>query len=239
MKNKKIMIIVAIICSFIALWGAYKFVLIKKYPNGNGYLLLYYKNPITIKTKEQKKTVSYENMKYKNVFNGYVWSDETNNYVKYDKKKNPISVYSLEYRTLYLSILNENTFNLGIMDLTDQNKTDKHMLKFLKNNNINDDFDLIKYVKANHPLRSNIFTSSNQIKNNYIINLFANVALSNIKSVTPIEGDLYGYMVDFMDATNKEIHLINGETQYIINLNGSDLTSNDFIVSFLETISFE
>ena len=53
-----------------------------------------------------------------------------------------------------------------------------------------------------------------------------------------IDGKIQGYIINTNNSI-KEIHVLNGKTQYIILLSGEIITNKEFINDLLESITFE
>ena len=165
---------------------------------------------------------------------GYVKPEDSSFYVLYDENH--------EVKAYYLaSELSQYIYELSYeyeMTVEDKEYVQDNKIKdFLKKNNINNDIELFNYIKYNYPCKSNIFSSKNTIKNNYMINEFVAIALTNFESIDLI-GDNYGYIINIKDNL-KEIHLLHDDKQYIITLGGTELTSDAFINSLISSIVFD
>ena len=165
---------------------------------------------------------------------GYEKSENGNFYVLYDDNHEVKSYYFVSIMPQYIDSLSYD------YEMTVEDKElvqDKSIKDFLKNNNITNDVDLLTYIKNNYPLHSNIFSTKNAIKNNYMINEFAAIALPIFDSIDLIDNN-YGYRINIKDGL-KEIHFLHDDNQYIITLGGEDLTSEAFINSLISTIVFD
>ena len=227
--------ITLIILSFLV----YKIILLQKYTitkiNIDNKAI--FNQSLKIKPKPIKDSITYEEMTYQNYFSDYIDKDNSNIKVKYDNNNEISSFYSIAKEKQYIYLLDSNSLSLN--NGKDELKTDKKIInKYLKNNNIKNDIDLLQYIKNNYYLNNNIFTSANTMKGNYIINLFAQVALPGFTSITLIKGNnIKGYIIETKFI--KEIHLLHNTNQYIITLSGKELTNNKFICNLLGTISFK
>lgn len=237
MKVKKILLILFVI--IICIFGIYKFHNYKLYKMEPFYLTFYFKDSINVKTVDVKNKISYDEMTFKNLFSGFKKGDEDNIFIKYDKKKNPLAYYTIDIYPLFINSLSEESFNFyNTEDKEKKFYTEDNMIKYLDKHNINTDLDLIKYIKDNFPLGNNIFSSTKTMRNKRLLYVFANISLSSIKAITPIEGDLTGYIVEYFGSNNKDIHLQHKDKQYCINLYGDEITTNEFVYSLLESITF-
>ena len=242
---KKIIILISTIIIIIAaiIFLGYKKSLLKGYYadeiniNSNNI----FNDKITV-TKHQKYSnqFKYENIYFKNDFENYVLKDSI--YTKKDNKNKVISAMSIKKMKQYYTMLTDS--NLKLINSIEKEKeedsffTEKDKNDFLKNNNINSDIDLLNYIKNNYYLKSNIFTSSKKIKQNYIINSFVVVCLPTFNSITLIDGDLSGYILNISDKI-KELHIIDDDSQFIIVLMGDNLVKDQYIKSFLESIEIK
>ena len=242
--KKIIIIIIAIILTLtIIFFVGYKKSLLTAYSankidtNTSGI----FNDKITItKHQEYSNPFKYENISFKNDFKNYVLKDSI--YIKKDNKNNVLSAMSIKKMKQYYTLLTNS--NLKLINNIEKEKeedsffTENDKNNFLKNNNINNDIDLINYIKNNYYLESNIFTSSKKIKQNYIINSFVEICLPTFNSVTLIDGNLSGYILNISDKI-KELHIIDDENQFIIVLMGDNLVKDQYVKSFLESIKIE
>lgn len=242
MKNKIRLIITIIVLLLVGLIS-YKIAILYKYRSEKVSIdnKSIFNETLNITYNQCNDTITFEEMSYCNYFSDHVSKENVYFKVKYDENGKVISFYNIVKDKQYINVLSINSFELS----TDEEKeldysTGKDMKKFLDKNNIKDDIDLLKYIKDNYYLNSNLFTSSVSIKNNYIINEFALAALPEFESITLINGDkVKGYIVNTKSTTNiKEIHLLYNDNQYIILLSGDEITNINFIKSLLESISF-
>lgn len=224
----------------------YKFFMLQKYSTENININneLIFNETMNIKYNQNKDFVSFDEMSYFNYFSDYISREGASFKVKYDENGKVNSFYNIAKEKQYIHVLNINSFMLMS---TEENKngtidysTDKSMKEFLNKNEIKDDIDLIKYIKNNYYLNSNLFTPLNKLRNNYIINSLMQVAFAEFESITLINGDeIRGYMINIKTTANvKEIHLLHNDNQYIITLGGNEIINIQFINSLLESIKF-
>ena len=233
LKIKITILILLILTGFII----YKFIMLQKYNveeiSINTSAIFNEKLNIKNNSINDKK---YKSMSYKDYFIGYVIKEETDFKVKYDEKNEVSSFYNIIKDKQYTNLLNNNSFTI-FSDKNNSNfSTEKYMKDYLNSNNIKDDIDLLKYIKDNYYLKNSLFTSTSVMKGNYIINSFTQITLPEFNSITLIDGDLKGYIINA--KTIKEIHLLYNNDQYIITLAGDELINNEFINKLLESIMF-
>ena len=188
--------------------------------------------------------ISINNMKIPNYFDGYVDVNGTIYKAKYNENNEIISFYSTGYLAQYINILDTNNMNLG----TDNAKgkhyipTSDSVKKFLDDNNIKDDVDLLQYIKDNYYFKSTIFTCTSKIKTNYLFNSFVQNSLPHFESITLISGKVKGYIFNVSNDSAKavkELHILKDDKQYGMLLSGNEITNNEFIVKLLSSIKFD
>lgn len=182
---------------------------------------------------------NYEELTMKNYFKEYKENvNNPNMRVKYDAKGNVESFYAIDKTQQYIDMLNLNSFKLYIEeDSNDYNfNTEESMKDYLKDKKIENDIDLLNYVKNNYYIKNNIFMNRETIKNNFLINSFVEVTLPDFKNITLIDGRISGYIINVPSTKAKEIHILDNDVQYIITLSGDSITNSEFIMELLETI---
>lgn len=182
---------------------------------------------------------NYEELTMKNYFKEYKENvNNSNMRVKYDAKGKVESFYSIDKIQQYIDMLNLNSFKLYIEE--DSNNynfnTEESTKNYLKDKKIENDIDLLNYVKNNYYVKNNIFMNTETIKNNFLINSFVEVTLTDFKNITLIDGRISGYIINVPSTKAKEIHILDNDVQYIITLSGDSITNSDFIMELLETI---
>ena len=239
--NFKVLFSLLIILLFIC-FIVYKFVMLQKYKaeyiaiNNNKI----FNEIMDIEYKEDNNIILFEDMLYFDCFFGYANKENTSFKVKYNENSEVSSFYNIVKEKQYITILNINSFKLISNEENVNYSTDKNMQELLDDNQIKDDIDLMKYIKEHYYLKSNLFTTTKTMKNNFIINQFIQVSFPEFESVTLIKGDkIKGYILNIKSTINiKEIHLLYNDNQYIITLAGNEITDTSFIKSLLESISF-
>lgn len=100
---------------------------------------------------------------------------------------------------------NRRAFDIGNMDYHGINSTlfpwmDVYSL--LEKYNIHDSIDLIKFYQNHYSFKQNIFTSSDDIKINYIARTYSNFTIPSYDSFYYLENDLRGYTVETSKRDN-------------------------------------
>lgn len=196
---------------------------------------------VNYKEIEHDEVLNYEGLTIKNYFKEYKTNENNSNFhVKYDSDGNIESFYAINKSQQYVNVLNIDSFSLYTED--DYNKynfvTDKSMKSYLKDKKIDNDIDLLNYIKNNYYIKNNIFMDTKTIKNNFLINSFVEATLPEFNNIVIINGRISGYILNIQAASIKEIHILNNDMQYIITLSGESLTNDGFIIKLLETIKF-
>lgn len=199
---------------------------------------------ITIKKEKEivdSEILKFEKLSIKNYFKEYVESENNINFkVKYDDEGNVISFYSISKFDQYINLLNLNSFMLyNPADKKNYNfETEEDMRVYLKKRKIENDVDLLRYVKDNYYIKNNIFMSKKTMKNNFLINSLVEVAMPQFENIVLLNGRVTGYIINMNDSNIKEIHMLYGGEQYILVLSGEEITNNEFINDLLETVKF-
>ncbi len=188
--------------------------------------------------------ITIDNMSFANYFKDYQEA-QPGSYFKAKRNKDDevISFYGLGSTSQYINVLNVKSFELSMDDNNNElSTTSNSMKKFLDKNEINDDIDLLIYIKENYYFKNNILTFTSTMEKNYILNSFVDSTLFNYGNVTLISGDnTLGYVVT-LKASGKypirEIHLLHNDKQYILTLCGEDISKDEFITKLLSTVEF-
>ena len=239
MKKSNIIIIALFILGFVG----FKAYLLNKYITDKQDIdtSVIFKDEIDIKLKDYKgKIFTYEGLSFRNDFTDYKKNDN-NWYVKKDKEGNVIAAIYLSKMEQYHDLLTDG--NLKIIsgdseELANKLFLEEDKISFLEEYNIRNDIDLLKYIKDNYYLKNTIFTNQREMKQNYIVNSFVEISLPSFSKINLIKGDLTGYIL-YASENIRQIHILNGDYQYIISLVGEKLVKEDYITSLLETVKIK
>ena len=236
---RKILLIIIVIVTFLI---TYKFVMLNKYHVDE--ISLYKENifsdTLTISSKGNTSNLfNYEKIRFQDNFSNLPKKGEF--YVKYNNDNEIIASMSISKLPQYYELLHDNS----LLITRQSNKdlfSEKDLDIFLKDKNINNDIDLLNYIKEKYYLNTSIFDTMKKIKQDYIINAFVNEQIftsndENTNTITLIQGDLTGYIYNIGQNT-REIHILYGNEQYIITLMGEEFIDYEYITSLLKTISF-
>lgn len=187
------------------------------------------------------KSTNYK-IKIKNYFNNFEIGDTDSNY---------------EYHILYNENDNENSpaIMLGQFDSQISNTTNNtvdsiyyefnyfplyisHYLRnyFLKKNNIQNDKDLIKYLRKREKKECTFTTPIINIKEEFFFN-FIETSYPSLENITYIEGDLDGYINEFDNY--KQACIIKDNKLYCITFFNLDYFTNDIIKDILNSLIIE
>lgn len=181
-------------------------------------------NTLTIykKTIAEDKYLVVDDIKIRNDFKDFVEVEKVNEqypitFKKTDEKGNKSAVsissgftYIDAFASDDLTIYNDS--DSGIADFGQFNVADRKY--FLLQNDINDDIDFLKYIQKYGYHKSNIFMSDRKIKENYAINLFIDVVIPRVDSVTLIEGDYSGYIFNLEKQRIRSVSILRNDKAY-------------------------
>ena len=207
-KSKKIIIAIIVI---LIMYFVYKGILLylynykDRYPSYNEVInSIDFKDTINItKGNNLKDYISIEDMKVKNNFKKFKLSDVDNEpnikwYKLYDnnykdKVKASISIGITDtYIDMFINNNNEKIFGIS----------KDYRRNLLERNNITNDIELLRFIKKYKNIDTNIFTSTNKIKEIFIVKYFT-MYLPEFKDLKLIDGDYTGYTYDAFKGSEK------------------------------------
>lgn len=190
---------------------------------------------IKIKTtplKENEYLSFLDAMKIKNDFQNFKKSDVSNNIDEtYILTENNLTkaVFKWGVSNSYVDMLkSDNSI------LTDDNRiNNKNVIKLLEKNNITNDIELFKFLQNQKKEKNNLFTTVKTMQDRYIIYYLTDVMLPDLKSISLIDGDYQGYI---LNSTNiKQVSILkNGRLYYFTFM--QDYFTDSYIESLLNTI---
>ena len=199
-------------------------------------------------SKDEKKKIDYFSnksdlykMKVKNYFNDFEAGDYDSNYeyyMLYDEDENIEAIFMMgmfdtNYSKIFLynsdSIFYEfNYFPLYISYYLRDN--------YLKKYNINNEIDLIKYVRKRKKSDCNFFTPISKIKENYFFNFVEN-SFPDLSNITYIEGDFNGYIYEVNDY--KQACILKDDKLYCLTFYKLNYFDDDKIIDILKSLEIE
>ena len=245
MKDKKIIKIVILAIILLLLLLVYKIIMLNKYKSDKVEIdsSSIFNETLTITHSlddSASQKIKMDGLIIKDYFTGYEKSEDVDYYIKYDDAREVESYYYISSSKQYIELLNADSFVLYAEGDDSQKSfdTESNMKAILEKENIKNDVDFLKYIKENYYLKNNIFTCTKTMRNNFLINTFVEVSLPYFKNIVLLDGSVNGYIMN-LNNNIREIHLLNGDKQYIILLSGDELISNEFITQLLSTVEFE
>lgn len=235
-ENKGIVVGVVIVIVVIILGGfiGYKLFNVVKYKtdfNNEEYKdivnRLQIKDVINLKSSllNDEEYISYNGLKIRNDFKNYELMRKDDQSVVYENKDgNNIVIISGLTESIVEKIKNNDFLELNEKDLLD----------ILEMNNIENDYDLIKYISNQQNKNNNIFTSTKKMKENYFMYFVTYMHMSVGENISLIEGDYEGYILNMYDI--KAIHLIKNNKTYTFTV--SNMSDNN-IKDLLNTLIIE
>ena len=159
----------------------------------------YTKEQVSETTYFSNKSDAYK-MKVKNYFDGFEAGDADTNYEYYmlydenDKVNAAFMMGQFDTEIKKIDLMDKSSqyyeFNYFPQYISTYLRD-----KFLSKHNIENDIDLIKYIREREKLNCTFFTPLISIKENYFFN-FIEATLPDINNVTYIEGDIEGYIIE-------------------------------------------
>lgn len=185
------------------------------------------KDTITIKNTllSDDEYISYDGLKIRNDFEDYEVVHKDNDQIVYENKDKNILVGIIG---LTESIV-EKIKQAGFLKLSE-----KDLLDILEKNNIENDYDLIKYISSQENKNNNIFTNSKEMKENYFMYFVTYFHMIVGENITLIDGDYEGYILNMYDT--KSINIIKDNKTYTFTLKNA---SDSYIKELLNTIKIE
>ena len=250
--NKKT-IIISVIVLLIVLFFGYKTINYIRYtfekPDNVSKVVKGLKNQktITINKKElpeEEYVKVTDNIKMKNIFDGYT-IDETGggNVVSYKKDD---SIINIEKGDLNIQIidafLDDETVIFSDLDGFKGSIKDADRKGFLEKHNIKNDIDFYKFAADNYFIESNFFTDTKTLKQNFAFNLFASIVLPEIEGWTIIEGDYEGFCLHTGtkdDVSVYEISIIKNGKRYGLLTNDPRFKEESFMIDFVSSFVIE
>lgn len=248
MKKKKI---IAIVCLLVLVGGYFTY---------KGFLLFNYRieldeekieslkasgDIINVKTNdylEDDKILEFEGITYKNFDDNFLLKEDEN----YNPSIYPYySYYFLEDNSdKYIALFKVGRIFSAYEVMTSSDVTTfafgfkgTNKKELLNKYNLNNDFDIYKYIIDHYDDKVNIFSSKDKIRLNYLVKSYINVAIPTSK-ISVIDGDLKGFMYNVKDMVY-EVHLMDDESGYgfsFWNTNDNSYFNQDNVIDFISNV---
>lgn len=102
-----------------------------------------------------------------------------------------------------------------------------NVYSLLKKYNIHDSVDLIKFYENNYDFKQNLFTSSDDIKINYIVRNYVNTTIPSYDTFYYLEKDLRGYTIEYEKGEKSYFQ------QTVLSYKGGIIGESNYSISFL------
>lgn len=194
------------------------------------------------RTIDENEYLTVKDIKIRNDFRAYETIDATGEYdstkyVLYNGIGEVESAFWMGRMDQYINMFTSDSLTIyGTKDSGQFNDADRKY--FLLKNDINNDIDFFEYIKNNYYLENNLFTNTRNMKENYAVNLFVQVALPSFESMTIISGDYTGYIYN-LNNNIREVHILKNDKSYVFTFIGENLTTDYYIQDLLSTLEIE
>lgn len=194
------------------------------------------------KTLKEEEYFIQDEFKIRNDFKDFIQdtthtTSRTNYYYKYDEKQKVESAFYFGTDISYIDYFtNDDLIIFNVSDFGQFQSADRKY--FLLRNDINDDLDFINYIKDNYYAKSNIFSSNREIKENYALNLFVDIAIPRVDSLTIINGDYKGFIFNLNNRI-REVNILRNGKRYIFTFIGDEYIKDVYIQDILSTLEIK
>lgn len=221
MKKKSVILIIGGIVLLLLVYKIVLLVIYKTDKEMNGYkkFIELYENKRTLTVKENRTATDVITMKKINFANAIGKYQITSN-----KLVDTYKTYTGERGVINVTFLG-NICDTTLLD----DKLNSYIEKYCKRENISDDLDFFDYMYKNRDKRVGIFSSKNDILENYIFRSTINNMISNLyEGLTILEGSLKGYILE--TDSMMDIHILKGKNMYLLAIEKKNY-SDDFLNS--------
>ncbi len=242
-KKKGIIILCIVIVILLIGYGTYKWFLLSRYHVHTDENIKEIKSgfkitdTITVNPTLVEDSLTFGNVKIRNDFKEFERIDtKENGTITYVLKSTPEE----EGKGFTYSLNRDRVFQLQHGDKNElvQEETFEQLnaKKILEQNHIENDIDLVKYLAKRDIKTPNLFTSIRGIKENYFFNYVMLVEFPKMNSITLIDGQYEGYILNSKDL--KEINILKDDQKYSFLLIGKSF-DDEYVKSFLNNLIIE
>lgn len=252
-KNRRkniLLTIIVLVIGIITIFLEYKYCLVWYYTIEKNDTVEKYvkglKNPKTIniykRTIEEDDYLVINNFKIRNDFEGFIEEERHSDLepITYKKKENDKNIgisfrANLAHYQLIDAFTSDDTIFVNGNDFNITGKFNAADRKyFLLKNDINNDLDFYLYMADNYYKKNNIFMDKRTLMENYAFNVFTEISISKIDSMTIIKGDYEGYI--FKNGQMTEVIIIRDGKRYGFLTNIEKFQNEDYLIDILGTI---
>ena len=246
MKKKKLVITIAVIIGILAIVGIYfgykSFLLSfhqlpddskQEYQN----LLSGYEKRDTLEVKHSaalsEGMLTYKNVQFQNVVEGFEKTEE-DDYVSYkllDSSGNVGAYFTVSIAEPYLEYVGKDSDVFALDEETIDTVTSDD---FAERKELENDVDFFDYLIEHQNDKHDLFTPVKTIKEDHYVQLLSYIMLPSVDSVTVLEGDLEGYILNNGDM--KEVNILEGGKRYVFSFIRLDYFTDDVIREFINTL---
>lgn len=249
MKKKKLVIAIIVVVGILSCFGIYF--------GYKAFLLSFYRLSDTTQQEYQKllsgyqkrnewqiqhnnqafdKMISYENVQFFNLFEGFEKTEEEDydRYALKDENGNFLAHFTVSITDPYLSYVGKD----AEMFLMDENEIDIVTSDdFSERKKLKDDIDFFDYLIKHQAEKHTLLTPVKQIKEDHYVQLLSYIMLPSINSITILNGDLDGYILNLPDL--KEVSILQNGKRYVFSFIGLDYFTDDRIKEFLSSVAIQ
>lgn len=196
-------------------------------------------NTITIENKKlnDDEYLIFNDIKIKNDFEKFeILDNSTDEHRMYVLKDNDVVKASFGFGSTTESLVEILGDYFSIYGWTEEHLSisKEERIRFFEKYNIKNDVDLIKFLSTYEYKENNLFTSTNKMKENYFVKFITSFLMSLGESITLIDGDYEGYILN-MDEI-KEVSIIKNNKKYVFTFLKTDYFTDEYIKELLNTL---
>ena len=228
LKTRKIIIFISLL---IVIYLGFKFYCYKKYESSSSLELSNIKinGKMTINHVDlsDSEYITFRNLKFKNIFDGYEKLNEKNDTYKMILKGENGDIG----RAIFIGTDDQYVY---IINNNEEYKTLSKSV--IKKENIKDDFDFLKYMEKHNDDKVKFFMTTRRQKQIYSVNEFKSLMLPSIEFIKEVDGDFRGYIF----KTNKdiiEVNILKDNKKYYFTFIGN--YTDNFVNEFMNTVVIE
>lgn len=208
------------------------------------------KNTLTIykKTIDEDKYLVVDDIKIRNDFSEFEVEEGSNELVPdiyrlKDEDGNIVASVTISSFSQHIDIFSSDDVVVmsgmddEVVDFGQFNAADRKY--FLLKNDINDDIDFFNYIRQNGYLKSDLFSSEREIKENYAYNLFVSTVIPTIDNITLINGDYLGFTFNYDDRDIRQVSILRNDKLYNFLIRGEDYITDEYIVDLFSTLEIK
>ena len=195
-----------------------------------------YGNTYTINTilLNEEDYLTYNSIKIRNDFDDYTKQEETNlRYIKRDENDKVEKAIFIGEDETYVELFKNNDSDIfSAVNIFNKN----YINKVFEKNNINDDIDLMDYLINHYNDKTSFFSLYSKQKETYLFNMLANITMPSLESISLIEGDYEGYVLNVKNNI-KEFSILKNDNRIYVTFIGD--YDEEYIHELMNTVVIE